>query len=145
MIAGKALRCNRKTTKGCVEGGARYVNWLARGIYHMPLRMAISGCKDRRTERFLAGERVKVFEGFTEAAAKALTRLQAAVVLGDLRSPPSNRFEALKGDRKGEYSIRINQQYRVCFKWAVHRSVPPETDILQAAGDAYDVEITDYH
>lgn len=107
--------------------------------------MAIRGCKDKRTEKFLAGERVKEFEGFAESAAKALTKLQAAVVLGDLRSPPSNKFEALGGDRKGEYSIRINRQYRVCFRWAVHPSVPPETDILQAAGEAYDVEITDYH
>jgi toxin HigB-1 len=107
--------------------------------------MAISSCKDKRTEKFLAGERVKEFQGFAGLAAKALTRLQAAVILGDLRSPPSNRFEALGGKRKGQYSIRINDQYRVCFKWAVHPSVPAGTDILQAAGDAYDAEITDYH
>jgi proteic killer suppression protein len=107
--------------------------------------MAITGCKDRRTGRFPAGERVKEFDGFADAAAKALTKLQAAVVLGDLRSPPSNRFEALGGERKGQYSIRINRQYRVCFKWAAHPSVPPDTDALRAPGDAYDVEITDYH
>ena len=107
--------------------------------------MAISGCKDRKTERFLAGERVKEFQAFAESAAKALTKLQAAVVLGDLRSPPSNRFEALHGDRNGQYSIRINAQYRVCFKWSAHASVPTGTDALQASGDAYDVEITDYH
>ncbi len=107
--------------------------------------MAISGCKDRRTERFLAGERVREFQGFADAAAKALTKLQAAVVLSDLRSPPSNRFEALHGDRNGQYSIRINAQYRVCFKWGRHASVRAGTDALQASGDAYDVEITDYH
>src|ERR1700704_4010599 len=107
--------------------------------------MAIIGCKDRRTKAFLAGERVKEFQAFADAAARALTKLQAAVTLGDLRSPPSNRFEVLRGDRNGQYSIRINAQYRVCFKWAPHASVLPETDAMQAAGDAHDVEITDYH
>ena len=107
--------------------------------------MAIIGCRDRKTQRFLAGERVKEFQAFADAAAKALTKLQAAVILGDLRSPPSNRFEALRGGRNGQYSIRINAQYRVCFKWAGHASGPAGTDALQASGDAYDVEITDYH
>lgn len=107
--------------------------------------MSISGCQDRRTERFLAGERVKEFQAFADAAAKALTKLQAAVILNDLRNPPSNRFEALHGDRSGQYSIRINAQHRVCFKWAPHASVPAGTDALQISGDAYDVEITDYH
>jgi len=54
-----------------------------------------------------------------------------AAVLNDLRAPPANRLEVLKGDRKGQYSIRINDQWRLCFRWA--------------AGDAYDVEIVDYH
>jgi proteic killer suppression protein len=63
-----------------------------------------------------------------------------------LRNPPSNRFEALGGDRKGQYSIRINQKNRVCFQWAPHASVSAGTDALQAVGDAYDVEIViDYH
>jgi proteic killer suppression protein len=107
--------------------------------------VAISGCKDRKTERFLAGERVREFQVFADAAAKALTKLQAAVVLADLRNPPSNRFEALRGDRNGQYSIRINAQYRVCFNWAPHAPVPAGTDALQVAGDACDVEIADYH
>nr|WP_294520998.1 type II toxin-antitoxin system RelE/ParE family toxin [uncultured Rhodopila sp.] len=82
----------------------------------------------------------------SNAAAKALTRLQAAVVLSDLRNPPSNHFEASGGDRKGQYSIRINKKNRVCFKWAPHSTVPAGTDALQASGDAYDVEIViDYH
>ena len=109
------------------------------------IRVAIKGCKDRKTERFLAGERVKEFQAFADSAAQALTKLQAAVALGDLRSPPSNRFEALRGDRAGQYSIRINTQYRVCFRWAPHPSVTAGTDALQASGDAYDVEITEYH
>ena len=107
--------------------------------------MAIGGCKDRKTERFLSGGRVKEFQAFADAAAKALTKLQAAVVLGDLRSPPSNRFKALHGDRNGQYSIRINAQHRVCFTWTPHASVPAGTDGIQVSGDAYDVEITDYH
>lgn len=109
--------------------------------------MPIIGCKDRKTERFLAGERVKEFQAFADAAVRALTKLQAAVVLIDLRNPPSNKFEALHGDREGQYSIRINQKNRVCFKWAPHSSsIQTWTDALQASGDAYDVEIViDYH
>ncbi|WP_428540806.1 type II toxin-antitoxin system RelE/ParE family toxin [Rhodopila sp.] len=107
--------------------------------------MAITGCKDKRTEQFLAGRRVKEFESFSGAATKALTKLQAATTLADLRSPPSNRFEALRGDRRGQYSIRINQQYRLCFRWAPHTSLPVGPDAIQASGDAHDVEITDYH
>ena len=107
--------------------------------------MPIIGCKDRRTERFLAGERVREFQSFAITAAKALTRLQAAVVLGDLLSPPSNRFEALRGDRNGQYSIRVDVRYRLCFRWVRHASVPPGTDALMATGDSTDVEIVDYH
>jgi proteic killer suppression protein len=107
--------------------------------------MAIRGCKDKKTERFLAGERVREFQAFAEAAAKALTKLQAATMLRDLRNPPSNKFKALGGDRIGQYGIRINDQYRVCFKWAAHTPPPAETDILLVPGDAFDVEITDYH
>jgi toxin HigB-1 len=103
--------------------------------------MAIIGCKDKRTSRFLAGERVKEFEGFTKAANKALTKLQAAVALHDLWHVPSNNFKSVGGS---EYSIRINDQYRVHFKWAPHTSVNPGFE-LQAAGDAYDVEIGDFH
>jgi proteic killer suppression protein len=108
--------------------------------------VAITGCRDRRTERFLAGERVKEFQAFADAAAKALTKLQAAILLGDLRNPPSNHFEALGGNRKGQYSIRINRKNRVCFTWVPHASEPAETDALQVSGDADDVEIViDYH
>jgi len=64
-------------------------------------------------------------------ARKKLVILDAAQELSDLRIPPGNRLEALKGDRKGQHSIRINDQWRICFRWR--------------AGDAYDVEITDYH
>jgi len=107
--------------------------------------MAIVGCRDRRTERFLAGERVKEFEAFADSGARALTKIQAAVVLSDLRHPPSNHFEALHGNRNGQYSIRINGQYRVCFKWKSHAMLSDGIDVLKIPGDAYDVEITDYH
>ena|SRR5579872_5357394 len=111
--------------------------------------MPIRRCRDKRTARFLAGEHVREFQGFAEAAAKALTKLQAATVLGDLLFPPSNNFEALSGDRKGQYSIRINRRYRVCFTWVVTGSAATnattETDLLKMIGDADNVEITDYH
>jgi toxin HigB-1 len=106
--------------------------------------MSIRNCKDKKTEQFLGGKRIKEFQAFADRAAIALTKLQAATKLVDLRNPPSNRFEAMGGDRKGEYSIRINKQWRVCFKWAPHAEASGR-DILQAEGDAYDVEITDYH
>ena len=107
--------------------------------------MAIIGCKDRRTERFLEGRRVPDFEAITDAATRALTKLQAATVPADLLAPPSNRFEALHGDRSNTYSIRINAQYRLCFKWAPHEPILPGRDPMLAQGDAYDVEIVDYH
>lgn len=64
-------------------------------------------------------------------ALRKLTQLEASTALDHLRIPPGNRLEALKGDRAGQYSIRVNDQYRVCFRWA--------------GQNAYDVEITDYH
>jgi len=73
----------------------------------------------------------KLPQDIQRAARKKLVILDAAPRLNDLRIPPGNQFEALKGDQKGQYSIRINDQWRICFKWS--------------DGDAYDVEITDYH
>jgi len=64
-------------------------------------------------------------------ARRKLRMLNSAATLDDLRIPPANRLEALKGDRKGQHSIRINDQWRVCFRWK--------------DGDAHDVEIVDYH
>ena len=87
--------------------------------------------RDRRSLDFAAGERVKAFSGVERPARLKLDRLEAATSLKDLAALPGNRFEALKGDRKGQYSIRINDQWRVCFRW--HE------------GDAHDVEIVDYH
>ena len=73
--------------------------------------------RDKRTADFAIGKRVKAFAGVERPARLKLDRLEAAHVLRDLAALPGNRFEALKGDRKGQYSIRINDQYRVCFPW----------------------------
>jgi proteic killer suppression protein len=89
--------------------------------------------RDKRTERFAAGERVKEFQAFREQAERRLDILDAAVNKEDLMRLPSNRFEALSGDRKGQYSIRINQQWRICFEWPDHSERP------------FHIEITDYH
>lgn len=87
---------------------------------------------DRETEKLEAGRRSKVVpEDAKIRARKKLGMLEAATDVEDLRMPPSNRLEKLSGDREGQYSIRINQQYRLCFRFE--------------SGDAYDVEITDYH
>ena len=86
---------------------------------------------DINTERFASGERIKEFESFARVARRKLMQLEIAAVLSDLRIPPGNRLEALSGDRAGQYSIRINEQYRICFEWC--------------ESGARDVEIVDYH
>lgn len=91
----------------------------------------IQSFKDRETQRLFQGERVRKFEGFARQATKRLRLLDAADTLMALRGLPSNRLEALSGDRQGQYSIRINSQWRVCFVW---RERGP-----------HDVEIVDYH
>jgi proteic killer suppression protein len=92
----------------------------------------IKSFRDRDTERLSRRERVKRWSPeLQRAALRKLRILDAAVNLDDLRVPPGNRLERLKGDRSGQHSIRINDQWRICFRWK--------------AGDAYDVEIVDYH
>ena len=93
----------------------------------------IVGYRDRRTERFAQGEHVKDFSGFARQAEVRLDRLDAANGLKDLAALPGNRLERLLGDRKGQYSIRINDQWRICFKWA------------DGAPGPSNVEIVDYH
>ncbi|MBU1671278.1 MAG: type II toxin-antitoxin system RelE/ParE family toxin [Actinobacteria bacterium] len=87
--------------------------------------------KSADTEALASGHRVKRFVNIEAVARRKLRQLQVAATLRDLRIPPGNRLEALSRDREGLYSIRINDQYRVCFRWT-------------AAG-AEDVEIVDYH
>lgn len=98
--------------------------------------MAIKSFKDQVTEDINYGRKSKqtlkrLPRELHEKAQIKLARLGAVTSLKDLQELHGNRFEALKGDRKGQYSIRINDQYRICFKWEQH--------------DAYEVEIVDYH
>jgi proteic killer suppression protein len=90
----------------------------------------IKGFKCKKTKRLFNGERVPAFSGFSRQADKRLRILDASETLEALKALPSNRFEALSGDRKGHYSIRVNKQWRVCFKWDE---------------GAHEVEIVDYH
>jgi len=87
--------------------------------------------KDGDTEKLAGGRRVKRFESVEAVARRKLRQLQIAGRLDDLRVPPGNRLEVLKGNRAGQHSIRINDQYRVCFR--------------RTTGGAKDVEIVDYH
>ena len=89
--------------------------------------------KDKRTERFAMGERVKEFQAFERQAYKRLEILEAAVNKESLMLLPSNRFEALSGVRKGQYSIRINDKWRICFEWQEGELHP------------FNIEIIDYH
>ena len=86
-------------------------------------------CRD--TERLHLRQRVPRVVSFERAARRKLRQLDSAVELRDLASPPGNRLEALKGERQGQHSIRINDQWRICFRWR--------------GADAFDVEIVDYH
>lgn len=91
----------------------------------------IASFKDKDTERLAQGLRVKRFASFERIALRKLRQLQVSLDLNDLRIPPGNRLEALKGKREGQYSIRINDQFRICFRWTER--------------GAEDVEVTDYH
>ena len=75
--------------------------------------------RDKRTEQFATGERVKAFSGIERPARLKLDRLEAAIKISDLAALPGNRFENLKGDRKGQCSIRINDKWRISFEWPV--------------------------
>ena len=89
--------------------------------------------RDKRTERFANGERVKEFQAFKDQAERRLDILEVATSKLDLMQLPSNRFEALGGNRKGQFSIRINQQWCVRFEWPDDHDKP------------FNIEITDYH
>jgi toxin HigB-1 len=86
--------------------------------------------RDKRARDFAAGKRVKALFGIERAARLKLDRLEAAVVLTDLAVLPGNRFEALRGDRKGQYSIRINDQWRTCFEWPEDALGPSNVEIV---------------
>jgi len=86
--------------------------------------------RDKRTRDFAAGKRVKAFSGFDRSARLKLDRLEAATSLRDLAALPGNRFEALLRDRKGQYSIRINDQWRICFEWLDGEPGPSNAEIV---------------
>jgi toxin HigB-1 len=105
---------------------------LTRLLFCDTEREMISGFRDRRTAAVFVGKVLKGFPvGIANSARLKLRMLDVARSLADLRSPPSNRLEALRGDRAGQHSIRVNDQWRVCFRWH--------------DGNAFDVEIVDYH
>ncbi len=91
----------------------------------------IRSFKDRETQRFFEGQRIAAFHGFANQSARRLVLLDSAETLRDLAALSGSRLEALRGDRTGQHSIRINAQWRICFRW---------TD-----GGPCDVEIVDYH
>lgn len=99
----------------------------------MPLLCdVIKSFADRDTERLFAREPVRRFPAdLRRVMLRKLVAVDAAEALDELRVPPGNRLEKLRGDRAGQYSIRVNEQWRVCFRWS--------------AGDAHDVAIVDYH
>jgi proteic killer suppression protein len=91
----------------------------------------IATFRSRKTERLFEREFVKGFAPIERVALRKLQQLHFATRLSDLNAPPGNRLELLKSDRTGQHSIRINDQWRICFVWR--------------DGNAYDVEIVDYH
>ena len=95
--------------------------------------LMIQGFRDKNTRLFAEGERVKQFQSFKNQAEKRLRILEAAEDVNDLMRISSNHFEALSGKRKGQYCIRINEQWRICFTWSQYAKGPEN------------VEIVDYH
>ncbi len=91
----------------------------------------IRSFRDKKTERFFSGGVIKEFSNFRKAAERKLTMVDNAADIKDLRLPPGNRLELLKGNRAGQHSIRINDQWRICFVWM--------------ADGPHEVEIADYH
>lgn len=91
----------------------------------------IKSFRDKNTEALFNDRLVKKFQAFERPARRKLYFLHSAKILQDLLIPPGNRLEGLSGDREGQYSIRINDQWRICFRWL--------------DDNAYDVEIVDYH
>jgi proteic killer suppression protein len=91
----------------------------------------IRSFRDKDTESIFHQQRVRRFQQIACVALRRLVQIDSADELRDLASPPANRLEALKGGRAGQYSVRVNDQYRICFRWK--------------DGHAFDVEIVDYH
>lgn len=132
---------------GRIAGAINAVQELATGEHHSPrirnitlddtiligyITDVIKAFKDKETEKVFNGLRSRKLPGdIQRIAERKLIMLHRAATLTDLRIPPANRLEALRGDRKGQYSIRVNDQWRICFEWR--------------EDGVYSVEITDYH
>jgi proteic killer suppression protein len=95
------------------------------------MRNVICTFRSKDVRALFEGQRIKRWTRIETVVMRKLAMLHRAASLDDLRIPPANRLEALRGDRAGQYSIRVNDQFRICFVWK--------------GGDAYDVEIVDYH
>lgn len=91
----------------------------------------IGGFKDAETKRVFGREPSRRFASLARVILRKLLAIEAAITVDKLRSPPGNHLELLRGDRAGQYSIRVNDQFRVCFVWR--------------EGHAYDIEVTHYH
>jgi proteic killer suppression protein len=99
--------------------------------YRYIIKLMIKSFRDKDTQSLFEGCCPRRWQVIRRVAERKLMQLNAAATLDFLRAPPGNRLEALKGDRAGQFSIRINEQWRLCFSWA--------------AGDVFDVEIVNYH
>ncbi len=117
--------CYFRIRVGCLD--------LTLDVYRSALYDAavIKTFRCQETERLYHRLRSKRFQAIERVGRRKLRQLDSATELRDLAAPPGNRLEALHGDRKGQHSIRVNDQWRICFVWR--------------GGDAYDVEIVDYH
>lgn len=113
---------------GALCGVCQHVDVLRLALYFQGVIRSFR-CQD--TERLHHRGRVVRFRAMERIAQRKLRQLDNAVVLQDMASPPGNHLEALKGDRNGQHSVRINDQWRLCFRWQ--------------GGHAYEVEIVDYH
>ena len=115
------------------DGASLALPHIGRVSYNVVLLGQIRNYRDKLTQRFTEGEWVQEFQGFAKQGEKRLEILDGATSIQDLRALRSNRFEVLKGNRRGQYSIRINAQWRICLEWPDGDDGPPN------------VEITDYH
>jgi len=122
-----------KTTRAVAQSQVKFPgNGIDAARKYADTLFVIRSFADAETERIWKEQRSKRLPGdIQQRALNKLAMLSQASDLNDLRIPPASRLEALAGNRKGQFSIRINQQWRICFRWA--------------GGDAHDVEITDYH
>ena len=130
LILYRFRRANRP--RFCRDSDRRITIYVTRNSCYAVSTVIVS-YRSKATERFASGRHVREFSGFARQAEMRLDRLETATSLGDLAALPGNLLEALKGGRAGQFLIRINDQWRICFRW-------PE-----GSPGPVDVEIVDYH